>query len=234
MPDAFKPVVPPTPDPTLEQVALRLGVAFLLGLVVGAIYLGCQRVNQERRPFADVLPLTTTLVLLTILIAMVTLVIGSDIARAFSLVGALAIIRFRTVVEDTRDTAFVIFAVVVGMAVGAHHVDVALIGIPIVGAAALTLSAVNLGTSAARDAEATLSIRLGLGHDPRAVLTEVFGRRLARHRLLASATARQGAAVDLTYAVELREPEGVLGLVEELGRLEGVQSVELRRPGGGR
>ena len=62
-----------------------------------------------------------TLVLLTILIAMVTQVIGDNIARAFSLVGALSIVRFRTVVRDTQDTAYVIFAVAVGMAVGANH-----------------------------------------------------------------------------------------------------------------
>ena len=59
--------------------------------------------------------------LLSILIAMVTQVIGDNVARAFSLVGALSIVRFRTVVRDTVDTAFVIFAVAVGMAVGAGH-----------------------------------------------------------------------------------------------------------------
>ena len=67
--------------------------------------------------------------LLTILIAMVTMVIGNNMARAFGLVGALSIVRFRTVVEDTRDTAFVIFAVVdrhggrgrVAVLAGARH-----------------------------------------------------------------------------------------------------------------
>ena len=52
---------------------------------------------------------------------MVTQVIGDNVARAFSLVGALSIVRFRTVVRDTQDTAYVIFAVAVGMAVGANH-----------------------------------------------------------------------------------------------------------------
>ncbi|MDZ4830382.1 MAG: hypothetical protein SGJ09_09330 [Phycisphaerae bacterium] len=47
-----------------------------------------------------------------------TMVIGSSVARAFSLVGALSLVRFRTVVDDTRDTAFVIFALIVGMAAG--------------------------------------------------------------------------------------------------------------------
>ena len=78
--------------------------------------------------------------LLAVLIAMVTQVIGDSVARAFSLVGALSIVRFRTVVRDTQDTAFVIFAVVVGMAVGARDPWVALIGLAIVGAAAFVMA----------------------------------------------------------------------------------------------
>ena len=77
-----------------------------------------------------------TLVLLTILIAMVTQVIGDNVARAFSLVGALSIVRFRTVVRDTQDTAYVIFAVAVGMAVGARPPSVALVRSGVVGVAA--------------------------------------------------------------------------------------------------
>ena len=78
-------------------------------------------------------PLATTLVLLSMLIAMVSIVIGNSVARAFSLVGALSIVRFRTVVDDTRDTAFVIFAVIVGMAAGAGLFLVALVGVPLRG-----------------------------------------------------------------------------------------------------
>lgn len=50
--------------------------------------------------------------------AIVMMIIGSNIARAFSLVGALSIIRFRTAVKDVRDTAFLFFAIVVGMGAG--------------------------------------------------------------------------------------------------------------------
>ena len=64
---------------------------------------------------------------------MVTQVIGSNVALAFSLVGALSIVRFRTVVRDTEDTAFVIFAMTAGMAVGAQNVVLALTGLVIVG-----------------------------------------------------------------------------------------------------
>ena len=97
------------------EVVLRLIVAMVMGGMVAAIYRRTRYASQTTSTF------TVTLVLLTILIAMVTQVIGDNVARAFSLVGALSIVRFRTVVRDTQDTAYVIFAVAVGMAVGAAH-----------------------------------------------------------------------------------------------------------------
>jgi hypothetical protein len=45
---------------------------------------------------------------------------------------------------------------------------------------------------------------------------------------VATTTARQGAALDLTYAVRLRRGEAAVPLVAELNALDGVQSVELR------
>ena len=48
-----------------------------------------------------------TIVFLTLIVAIVVMVIGNNLARTFALVGALSIIRFRTVLKDTRDIAFV-------------------------------------------------------------------------------------------------------------------------------
>src|SRR5882762_5032039 len=115
------------------ELVWRISVAFLLGCAVAAIYHSTHRTD----PITPTFP--RTLVLLAILIAMVTQVIGDNVARAFSLVGALSIVRFRTVVRDTQDTAYVIFAVVVGMAVGANNLWVSLIGIGVVGLAAFVM-----------------------------------------------------------------------------------------------
>lgn len=201
----------------------RLGVALGLGAVVAGIY-----VVTQRRTRSDLVPFATTLVLLTVLITMVTLVIGNSVARAFSLAGALAIIRFRTVVEDTRDTAFVIFAVVVGMGTGAGLIIVPLLGTPIVAGAALVLSYFGRAPVSVAD-EYLLAIRVGLGHDPSSLLTEPFAKHLTNIRLRATATARQGAALDLNYLVCLRHDDGAVPFVAELNQVEGIQSVELRR-----
>ena len=97
---------------------------------------------------------------------MVTQVVGDNAARAFALVGALSIVRFRTVVRDTQDTAYVIFAVVVGMAVGAGNLWVAGIGIVVISAAAFAMKRRGpAGAAGNGDAPFTLRVRLGLGVD---------------------------------------------------------------------
>jgi len=115
------------------QVFGRMLIAAILGYVVSWIY------RRTRRRSEVVVTFPTTLVLLCALIAMVTQVIGESVARAFSLVGALSIVRFRTVVRDTQDTAYVIFAVAVGMAVGAQAPLVGVLGIIAVGTAAFLM-----------------------------------------------------------------------------------------------
>ncbi|MGE3803499.1 MAG: DUF4956 domain-containing protein [Gemmataceae bacterium] len=202
-------------------LALRLSVALVLGCMVAGIY----RVTHGRD--AQSTSLMATLVLLTLLIALITLVIGNNVARAFSLVGALAIVRFRTVVEDTRDTAFVIFAVAIGMAVGAGYLNVPLIAIPLTALAAFLFRPPPARLAPGSPREFTLTVRLGAGHSPDALLDVALGKHLERYRLTSIATARQGAAIDLTYAVALRADEQPTALVMELNRLEGVQSVEL-------
>src|SRR5947209_16683883 len=202
----------------LRELTFRLLVALVFGAVVAAIYY-----LTQRRSRSELVPFATTLVLLTVLITMVTLVIGNSVARAFSLAGALAIIRFRTVVEDTRDTAFVIFAVVVGMGVGAsvgenaeRMILIPLIGTPIVAAAALALSYCGSSIRETPLAEFSLAIRLGLGRDPSSLLKEIFGKHLALVRLRATTTARQGAALDLSYMVRLQRAEEAVSFVTDL------------------
>src|SRR6187551_1455754 len=114
--------------------------AAILGRLVAAMVLGGIVAQVYRRSRAEpASSFTVTLVLLAILIAMVTQVIGDNVARAFSLVGALSIVRFRTVVRDTQDTAFVIFAVAVGMAVGAGYPWLAVAGSAVVAVAAFAM-----------------------------------------------------------------------------------------------
>ena len=224
MPEWLNEVAPVDGDLSLPMTAIRLAIAAVMGLVVAAVCYGSQR-----RAAAEVFPFLVTMCLLTILVAMTTLVIGNSVARAFGLVGALSIVRFRTVVDDTRDTAFVIFAVVVGMAVGAGRFDVGLAGAAIVSVIALLLHACGKRLRPV-SGDALLEVRLGSGHDPEKLLADIFSRHLASYRLTSATTARQGVALDLFYLIRLHRPDAPLPLVQELIRLEGVQNAELKLP----
>jgi uncharacterized membrane protein YhiD involved in acid resistance len=225
MPDVFRQslldfeAVPPL------VVLVRLLAALLLGGVAALIY-------RLTRAESEVAPsFTATLVLLSVLIAMVTQVIGDNVARAFSLVGALSIVRFRTVVRDTQDTAFVIFAVAVGMAVGAGYPWLAVTGSVVVaiGAFAMKTRDGTVITSSADGEPFELQVRLGIGHDPQAVVGPALDAHAADRRLMSIATARRGLAVDATFRAALRNSAAADALVRELNKTEGVQTVRLKR-----
>jgi hypothetical protein len=213
------------PPPHIEPGDLleRLALALVLGCVVAVVYRLTQRGDSPATP-----SFVATLVLLCIIIAVVTQVIGDNVGRAFTLVGALSIVRFRTVVEDTRDTAFVIFAVVVGMAAGLGNLQAATIGMVAISGAAILLCLFQRFTFTA-PADWTLHLRVGTGAGAETPWDTVFVKNCDQSELQTTATARQGAALDLTYKLRLKSGVTPLQFLNELNRIEGIQSLELKR-----
>jgi hypothetical protein len=222
MPDFLK--APFADGPALNpwDILVRLIVAVILGIGVAWVY----RATRNRADVAPTFPVT--LVLLSVLIAMSTQVIGDNIARAFSLVGALSIVRFRTVVRDTQDTAFVIFAVVIGMAVGAHNLTVAGIGIVVVGAAAFLMRP-RTERLAPTSAPFLLQLRVGLGYEIETLVGSTLDTYMSERQVVSMSTAKQGLVVDVSYQGRLRTDANAEALVKALNRIEGVQGVELAR-----
>jgi uncharacterized membrane protein YhiD involved in acid resistance len=201
-----------------KDLAIHLCMALLLGAVIAGLYV---TTRHEHVPPS----FPTTLVLLTILIAMVTQVIGDSVARAFSLVGALSIVRFRTVVRDTEDTAYVIFAVVTGMAMGANRLWVACIGIVVIGVAAFVLKSFKKKPST--ESTHLLTVRVGIGHDVNTIIKDTLSEYATAWRIQSASTSKQGLSVDVTFGISLRSPEQIEAFVKALNHLEGVQSVQL-------
>ncbi len=204
----------------LTDMLIRMIAALLFGLGVALVFRWSHGRNHARAT-----TLTTTLVLLSLLIALVSMVIGSSVAMAFSLVGALSIVRFRTVVEDTRDTAFVIFAVVVGMSAGAGQLLVPMLGLPIVGATAIVLSLLQSDSTSVCG---TLTVRIGLGRDAAQLLNPLLAELFQSFRMTSAATTKQGAAIDLQYSVQVESADRIASIVMRLNQTEGIQSVDLK------
>ena len=204
------------------DVVIRLVTAVILGFGVTWLYRVTRPKTQVTKSFA------VTLVLLSVLIAMVTQIIGSNIALAFSLVGALSIVRFRTVVRDTEDTAFVIFSVVIGMAVGTQNLVVALTGYVIVGGTVFLMKPRRISRTL-DEAQYMVTIRVGLGYDVEPLVGTVLDAHMQRRHLMSMGTVKQGMSVEVAYSGSISDDRQPESLVKALNRLEGVQGVDLAR-----
>lgn len=204
----------------MRDLIERLAIAFLFGCIAAAVhYFTSPRSRGADRSFLS------TLVLLAVLIAVVTLVIGDNLARAFSLAGVLAIVRFRTVVDDTRDIAFVIYAVVTGMAAGGGLYWEAGLVTPLVFIATWVLQP---APTLKPPSHGLLILRMAAGRPPDLRVDETLKKYLKNYHLVGVSTARGGSALDVSYAIQLPAADKVFALVDDLGRIEGVQGVEVK------
>jgi uncharacterized membrane protein YhiD involved in acid resistance len=206
---------------TAAEILLNLALAFLLGLFVAWVY------KHTHRQLTVSFTFVNTLVLLSLIMTLVIMVIGNNIARAFGLAGAMSIIRFRTVVKDTRDTAFVFYSLSTGMACGTSNLVLAVLGTLLIGLFAGVLHWTRHGATG-RDAF-VLSFDLvpSAGGEGRPQYEEVFARHLHAHSLMSAKSVRLGERVNHTYQVYLQDPEQVTALVEDLSALEGIHRVIL-------
>lgn len=197
---------------------LRLAQSCALGLIVAGLY----RASVARRDGAP--GLTGTLLMLTMLITMVTISVQSTPAAAFALFGTLAIVRFRTRVRDIRDTAFVIFAVVVGLSVGADSTPVAFAGTIAVGLVTFIITRIEPAAKAPTPEKNTarLTIRTEELNFDKAALAELLERFTSKRLLTSIRSNRAGTSMRLSYDIETDSPEDATALIQALTEAPGI------------
>lgn len=201
----------------LEAVLLALVLAFALGQLIAWVYVHTHAGISFSRSF------TQSLVLITMVVALVMLVIGDNIVTAFGLIGALAIVRFRNVLKDTRDLVFVFLCLVVGMAVGSQRHGVAVLGTLALLATCLYLQLTAFGTRTRLDGHLTLWVEAAGAEGLDDVLYR-FCRHVARLSVRGGGPNGESEHV---FAVRLRDRSRHGELVEELRAVPGVGDVAL-------
>lgn len=126
---------------SISTVLLILLVAILVALIIFITY---------KNTYTGVLynpRFNVSLVMITLITTMVMVVIGSNISVSLGMVGALSIIRFRTAVKDPRDTAFIFWCVVSGLACGTQNYVIVLVGSLVICAVLFIFKRVTSSTS---------------------------------------------------------------------------------------
>jgi hypothetical protein len=203
----------------VEAIVLGLLAAFVLAQTVAWVYM------WTHRGISHSTSLTQSIVVLSVIVALVMLVIGSNLARAFGLFGALALIRFRTPVKDSRDTVFLFLSVAIGIATGTGNVLVAAVGTIICCLILLFLSASSFGTRQSHHGVVRLTLPPDEG--PEELLIQAFRRYCATFRLVhVRETGREGAT-EHAYEVKLAHPEDGAMLAAEVRTIVGVEGLSV-------
>ena len=193
---------------TLTDVAVVLGLSFGLSLVLARIYQYTHKGTSYSQSFCH------TLVILCMVVALIMLIIGSNLARAFSLVGALSIIRFRNAVKETRDVGYVFLVMAIGMACGTRFYALAAFATAALGAASVLLFKLDLFKK--RVTERILRIRFPADENYERAVEPVFHEQLSDSRLISVETVNAGVLQEMVYTVVLKprtEPQSLLEAV---------------------
>lgn len=203
--------------PVIVMIRAAL-VSFFLALIIGYTY----RITHLGPSYSQ----TTvhTMVIMAVVVSLIMLIIGTNIARAFSLVGALSIIRFRNAVKESRDVAFYFLAMAVGMACGTHHVGIAAVFTLVVCPMIYFMSRFEVGAKPM--VEVLLKLTVPDGLDYKTAFNEIFYKHLHGADLLSVDTDGSGR-MELIYSVTMRKGVNEQALLADVRTVEDTVSAQL-------
>lgn len=200
------------------EILINIVAAFAIGLLLSVTY----RITHKGLSYSQ--SFSQTVVFVAVIVAIVMMVIGGSLARAFALVGALSIIRFRTVLKDTKDMAFIFGALALGMAAGTSNYFLAAAGTALLILIAFFLYKTNFG--AIYKSEFILRFRfLRSGNSEEYV--NIINATCKRSDLLHMEPSGDNSNVSLTYDVALKDDISADDLTQRMGRLAHVEEIVL-------
>jgi len=202
----------------VQTALLVLLMAFVVGHIVSWVYMWTHSGMSYSQMF------TASLLVMPVLVALVMMLMASNVLIALGLLAVFAMIRFRNVLKDTRDTTFVLWAIAEGVACGTLRFGIAV-------TAAITLSLifayVRLTSFGGRHRyDVILSLEWAGAGDSLANLRPILRRHSLRANL-ASQHDLDAEKVDLSYRLLLRDPSRSRELLKELEQTAGVARVSL-------
>lgn len=203
----------------LPQVFVSLCTSFVLGLVLASVYRWTHQGFSYARSFIH------TIVLSSLVITIMVMAIGNNMARGLGILGAMAFIRFRTPIRDPRDIIFLFAALALGISAGAQVYDIAIVGTLFFAGAAFFLTYSPFASR--REFEGLL--RFILPNDSRSEeeIDRIFQEYTRSADLLAARDAIQGEAVEYTYQIQLIDPSFKTDLIDAISNLPGSSDISL-------
>ena len=202
-----------------ETVLFIMVMAFVIGQAIGWVYMWTHKVLSYSQTFV------ASLVIMPVIVAVMMSLIRDSMNVAFGLLAVFAVVRFRNVLKDTRDTVYILWAIVEGMSVGTGHYTSALIGLVVLGLIIFYLDITAFGSRNRFDVVLNL-FYVGEQQSGLSALRPILRRHGARIQLV-STRPTPGEGVDFSYRLLLRDPTRSGDLQTELEQCNGVDRVNV-------
>lgn len=191
-----------------KEAIICIGTALGLGLIVSLIYIFSDRTRRISTNFA------ITLVILPAIVTVVIMLVGSNVARAFSMAGAFALVRFRSVPGDSKDITSVFFSMSIGLATGLGYVKFAAVITGTIGVVYLILMV--SGYAVLKSAEKTLRITIPENLNFQGAFDDLFDEFTTKHSLERIRTTNLGSLYEITYLVNMKKNADEKKFIDEI------------------
>lgn len=210
------------PIPTdLPTLLLGLLLAFMCGQVLAWIYMYTHTGLSYSRNFVS------SLIVIPITVALVMMVLDNNLITAFSLLAVFAIVRFRNILRDTLDTAYILSLIVVGMACGTQKFTTAIVGTGVASLSLIFIWFTNFGSRQRYDLILNLQWSQPLSRLD--YLRDFLNRHSLKTRLASQRSDQDLEKTHLSYRLLMRDPDKVDLLLSEIKQIEGVSDVSSMR-----
>ena len=200
-----------------SEIIINLIISFILGVVISFVYKKTHKGLSYSQSFM------ITNIFVSVIVCMVIMIIGNNLARAFALVGALSIIRFRTVVKDTKDTAYIFWALAAGMASGTGSYFLAIAGTAILTGIAFILYFTNYGSM--YKSEFILQFRANVDDQQKPVYNKAISEYTKTSTLLNAESSGDGESIKLSFDIIMKEDMSQDKFISDLSKVAGVSEV---------
>lgn len=210
-----------TPNPLEVVVAMVISLA--LNLLIAAIYRKTYKGTRYSQDYVQ------TLIIIGVVTTILIMVVAGNGAIAFGMFAAFSVIRFRRTLGQSRDLAFVFFAMAIGMVVGAGNYTMAVTITAIVGLAIFILS--KLDAFAPQRASHMMTLRMTSDMDFEELLKPLFDEFTDRVQLVSVSSAQAGMMTELRYGLQLKLGSSTPKFLEALHHVCGNNRVILTPTG---
>jgi uncharacterized membrane protein YhiD involved in acid resistance len=206
---------------TVREAVANILIALVCGIAIAILY----RITYRGVGYSA--SFTNSIIMLTMITALVIMVIGNNVARAFGLVGAMSIIRFRTAVKDSQDIMFIFFSLGIGLAAGVGLYAVTLASTLLIGTAIFVTSKINYSSPPKREFLLQIVyIDDKIGDNP---FQQILKKHCSKNKLvnLKGTESEESDTIEASYYIRLKSEDLGPIMVSEVKALTGVTNVNL-------